>query len=77
MLELEYVTDGKRHLVCRPYSVENLHLMAERLRLARHWFHAGDMPHYDVPVRRKAEIEMLCTAVSSREIVAIIRSVDV
>lgn len=31
-----YVTDGKRHLVCIPYSVENLHQMAADLGIGRH-----------------------------------------
>ena len=34
-----YVTDGKRHLVCIPYSTENLHAMATDLGIGRHWFH--------------------------------------
>ena len=75
-MQLEYVTDGRRHLVCRPYSVENLHTMAAQLGIGRHWFHTGELAHYDIPVRRKDEVEALCTLVSSREIVAIIRNAN-
>ena len=65
-----YLADGARHLVCLPYSVQNLHLMAERLNIKRCWFHHH---HYDIPKRRIAEIEAECTRVSSRDIVRIIR----
>ena len=65
-----YLTDKKRHLICVPYSIENLHRMAEDLSIDRCWFHRD---HYDIPKRRVEEIEAKCTIVSSREIVKIIR----
>lgn len=65
-----YVTDGKRHLVCIPYSIENLHAMATDLNIGRHWFHKN---HYDIPKKRMDEIESKCTFVSSKDIVKIIR----
>jgi hypothetical protein len=65
-----YVTDGKRHLVCIPYSVENLHEMAADLGIGRHWFHKN---HYDIPKKRIDEISSKCTFVSSKDIVKIIR----
>lgn len=65
-----YVTDRKRHLVCLPYSIENLHTMAADLSIGRHWFHKS---HYDIPKKRIAEIESLCMIVSSKDIVRIIR----
>jgi len=67
---MKYITDGKRHLVCDPYSIENLHLMATDLGIGRHWFHKN---HYDIPKLRIAEIEAKCTLVSSKEIVKLIR----
>ena len=67
---LTYVTDGKRHLVCLPYSVENLHRMADELNIKRVWYHKN---HYDIPLKRQTEIESLCLHVSSKEIVLIIR----
>jgi len=65
-----YVTDGKRHLVCIPYSIENLHAMAADLNIGRHWFHKN---HYDIPKKRMDEISSKCTLVSSKDIVKIIR----
>lgn len=69
---MRYLTDGKRHLICVPYSVSNLHKMAEELGIARCWFHKN---HYDVPKRRQEEIESKCEVVSSKEIVRIINAV--
>jgi hypothetical protein len=64
--------DNARHLVCVPYSVENLHAMAAELGIGRHWFHSSSRyPHYDIPKRRIAEITAKCTLVSGREILAI------
>ena len=68
---LRYYTDNRRHLVCLPYSIENLHLMAEELRLHRRWFHNGKYPHYDLPIRRIEEIEMKSINVSPRVIIEI------
>ena len=65
-----YVTDGKRHLVCIPYSTENLHAMAADLNIGRHWFHKN---HYDIPKKRMDEVTSKCTLVSSKDIVKIIR----
>lgn len=67
---MKYYTDGKRHLVCMPYSKENLHTMAKELGIKRWWFHKN---HYDIPKKRKSEIEAKCEWVSSRDIVRIIR----
>ena len=67
---MKYVTDGKRHLVCIPYSVENLHLMAAALGIKRCWFHKD---HYDIPKKRVKEVEALCELVSSRDVVNIIK----
>lgn len=69
MAGLIYITDRKRHLICIPYSVENLHRMAEELGLKRGWFHKN---HYDIPKRRIDEIEKKCKIVNSRVIVDII-----
>jgi FMN phosphatase YigB (HAD superfamily) len=68
---MRYLTDGKRHLVCIPYSIENLHRMAEDLSIKRCWFHKD---HYDIPKRRIKEIESLCEIVSSKEIIRIIKN---
>lgn len=71
---LTYVCDDARHLVCLPYSVENLHRMAAALGIKRCWFHASSRhPHYDVPKRRIDEIRARCVVVSSQAILAICR----
>ena len=67
---MRYLTDGKRHLICLPYSVENLHQMADELGIHRCWFHNN---HYDIPKRRIKEIEEKCELVSSRDILKIIK----
>lgn len=69
---MRYLTDGKRHLICLPYTVDNLHLMAQRLGIRKCWFHKGRKPHYDIPATRYDEITAQCEVVSSKEIVKII-----
>jgi len=68
---MEYICDTKRHLICVPYSIENLHKMAEELNIKRCWFHKN---HYDIPKKRIEEITMKCRVVSSKEIVEIINT---
>ncbi len=68
---MEYYCDNNRHLVCVPYSKENLHKMAEELDIKRCWFHKD---HYDIPKKRIEEIKSKCTVVTSKEIVMIINS---
>jgi hypothetical protein len=71
---LQYFCDDSRHLVCVPYSVENLHQMARDLRIKRCWFHSSArFPHYDIPKRRIEEITAQCTRVSSRDILSIVK----
>ena len=68
---MQYLTDGKRHLICVPYSIENLHRMAEELDINRCWFHKD---HYDIPKNRIDQITAKCEIVSTREIVKIARN---
>lgn len=70
MVILTYYCDNKRHLVCKPYSIENLHRMANELNIKKCWFHKT---HYDIPKRRIDEIQSKCTIVSPKEIVNIIK----
>jgi len=65
-----FVADNARHLVCIPYSVENLHLMADALNIKRCWFHKD---HYDIPKKRIEEIKAKCKIVDSKTILKIIR----
>jgi hypothetical protein len=72
--DLLYVCDNKRHLVCLPYSVANLHRMASELELAAGWYQVGKgKPHYDIPVRRIAEIQAKCRVVSPKQVLQIIQ----
>lgn len=71
MNDLEYLTDRKRHLICEPYSIENLHRMAEDLDIKRCWFHKN---HYDIPKRRIDEIEQKCKIVDSKTIAKVIKN---
>lgn len=64
---LKYYCD-EIHLVCKPYSIENLHKMAEDLNIKRCFFHKN---HYDIPLRRITEIQSKCTIVDTRTIVNI------
>jgi hypothetical protein len=68
-----YLCDTKRHLICLPYSVKNLHRMAKELGIKKAWYHTGPHPHYDIPVRRYDEIRAKCVLVPAKEIVRIIK----
>lgn len=66
-----FICDKKRHLICYPYSKDNLHKMAQELGIKRCWFHKD---HYDIPKTRINEIESkVDLIVSSKEIVEIIK----
>lgn len=74
MNELKYYCDDKRHLVCYPYSIENLHIMAKDLDIKKNWFHSGQIySHYDIPKKRIPEIKAKCVVITSREILEIIQ----
>lgn len=45
--------DNMRHIICVPYSIDNLHRMAEELGIKRCWFHKN---HYDAPKRMHAQL---------------------
>ena len=73
---LTYYCDSLRHLVCVPYTVENLHKMAEDLNIKRCWWHSGaSYAHYDIPKKRIAEIQSKCVVVSGREILNIVKGI--
>ena len=70
---MKYYSDNSRHLVCIPYSIDNLHVMAETLGIKRCWFHNSKHPHYDIPKRRVAEIQAKTEVVSTFQILNIIK----
>ncbi len=70
-----FYCDNERHLVCLPYSIENLHKMANILNIKRCWFHnKKGKEHYDIPKTRINEIKSKCQVVSGREILKIIKN---
>ena len=69
---LTYLCDNKRHLICTPYSIANLHQMAVDLDIHPCWFHGGKHPHYDIPKLRGEDIKKVCKVVNTREIFRII-----
>ena len=73
---MTYYFDIKRHLVCMPYSISNLHKMADDLGINHCWFHGGKYPHYDIPLYLMKEIEKYAVRISSKEILKIIKNND-
>lgn len=76
-MNLVFICDNKRHLVCIPYSTDNLHRMAEALGVKRCWYHPSPYPHYDIPKKRVEEITARCIVVRAQEIVRIVRGKSV
>ncbi len=70
---MKYYCDNKRHLICVPYSIDNLHEMADDLGIKRCWFHSCNHPHYDIPKRRIDEIKARCILISTRDLLNIIK----
>ena len=70
-LDLTFICDNKRHLICLPYSKPNMLSMATELGINPLWFHKD---HYDIPKDRIKEISGKCKIVSPKEIVNIIKS---
>jgi len=68
---MEYYCDTQRHLVCVPYSLENLHEMARDLGIKKCWFHKD---HYDIPKKRIAEMQSICKVITPREVLSIIKN---
>ena len=73
-MKLKYLCDNNRHLICIPYSVENLHRMAQDLNIKRCWFHNGKFPHYDIPKKRIEEIQNKCEILSSGSLIRILKN---
>lgn len=68
-----YYCDLNRHLICSPYSVNNLHIMANELGIKKCWFHKN---HYDIPKRRIDEIMKKCTIISTKKLVDIVKNAE-
>jgi len=74
MPDLIYFTDGCRHLICQPYTINNLHRMADDLNIKRCWFHKN---HYDIPKKRIKEISDKCQIISPRILLKIIKGYEI
>ena len=60
--ELLYLTDGHRNVICVPYSIENLHKMADDLGIKRSWFKED---HYEIPDSYYPQFEDKCERVTT------------
>lgn len=69
-----YLCDDDRHLICLPFSIDNLHKMAEDLGINKCWFHRGKYPHYDIPKKRMNDIKEKCVITDSRSIIIAIKN---
>ena len=69
-----YYSDRMRHLICEPYSIENLHKMADDLGINRRWFHNNRNPHYDIPKKRMADIQAKTTVITPKELLLKIKA---
>lgn len=74
---MKFYCDNKRHLICKPYTIENLHKMAEILNIKKCWFHNKENRwHYDIPKYKIKEIQAKCELVSSKRILAIMKGIE-
>lgn len=55
-------------------TLEELHAMAEKLRLRREWFQDHATPHYDIcQAKRKEAVKLGAKEIDRRQVVSIIR----
>ena len=69
---MKFYCDKSRHLICEPYSINNLHEMANILNIKRCWYHNNKYPHYDIPKKRIDEIMSRCEVITSHQLLSII-----
>lgn len=72
--QLTPLLDKNRHLICLPYSIENLHRMANEMGIKRCWYHPSRYPHYDIPKRRQSEMEARYGTIPTRDLWKIIKN---
>ena len=70
--QLLFLTDGRKNLICVPYSVENLHSMAHDLGIPTRYF---DRDKYKIPDVIRDDVEEKCEMVSSQTIFRTIHKV--
>jgi hypothetical protein len=66
--KLQFICDSNRHMVCQPFSVDNLHRMAASLHIDRTWFFDD---YYLIPGNRVQEMMALCEVRSPAEVAQI------
>lgn len=71
---MKYYCDKDRHLICIPYSVNNLHDMAVDLKIKYCWYHKAKFPHYDIPKKRFKEISEKCIMITNKELLRLIKN---
>lgn len=73
---MKYICDEQRHLICLPYSINNLHLMAKDLNIKRCWYHSSSKyPHYDIPKKRIKEIQGKSILVTPKTTLKLIKGI--
>lgn len=77
-----YVDRGRnplgRMIMCHMLAdtIGELHAMADRIGLQRHWYQKGSTPHYDLSVSRRAmAVRAGAIEIDRREVTAIIRRI--
>lgn len=61
--EKVYLTDGRKNIICLPYTEENLHEMAKELEIPERYFNKN---RYTIPDTLRDNIEDKCSFVSSQ-----------
>lgn len=73
---MEYITDGKKILVCKPYNKNSMLSMSIFLRLKPKHYCKDDtfiFGYYKIPKKRKEEFNSLSTVLEEEKIVKIIK----
>ena len=70
---MQYYSDKQRHVVCIPYSIPNLHAMAQALGIKRSWYHIHPYPHYDIPKYLQQHVADHSFVVSPKRILEIVK----
>ena len=70
---MKYYYDNMRHLICVPYSIDNLHKMAQSLNIKRCWFHNAKYPHYDIPKKMMGKMPSSCELIPAKQLLLFIK----
>lgn len=71
---MKYYCDNARHLICIPYSIQNLRKMSIDLGIKPCWEHFNTTyPHIDIPKRRISEIQSKCEVITTIQLLKLIK----